>query len=110
MSVYCITCHQEIRKQRTHAQNELYWGYCVEPLAKHLAERGYTKDDVHELLKLECNGRVLMVPEGDFVIGVKIPQSTTILTTKGYSEFIDRVIQYAAKLGCVLYMPGDPKE
>lgn len=107
----CPTCHREIKKSRSVNQNDLYWGYFVEPLTEHLSKHGYTTDDVHELLKLECNGKILVVPaDNGIMVEVRIGQSTTGLTVKEFGQFLDRVKEYASKRGCVLRMPDDPND
>jgi hypothetical protein len=90
-----------IKKNRSNAQNDLYWGYCVEPFAKYLEKDGYTKDDVHELLKSECNYSIkISRDKNGLTVEKKVARSTTGLTTKEFGEFLDRIVQYAAEQGC----------
>lgn len=106
--VRCPFCLNKIELgSRSNPQNDLYWGYCVEPFAKFKEKDGYTKDDVHELFKMDCNYKVKTIERNGHVFQVKVPQSTSGLTKSEFSEYINRVIKYAAEQGCYLSIPGD---
>lgn len=98
-------------KSRSNPQNATYWKFIVTPFAEFLGKDGYTKDDVHELLKSECNYVIRHnVNKQGFMVEKIIAQSTTILTTKTFGEFLDNCVRYAASQGCCLTLPDDPRE
>lgn len=95
------------RATRSRSQNAWYWGCVVGFVAEHT---GYTAEEIHEIYKAKFlpktlafadgNGEVL----GEFVIG----GSTTRLNTVEFSEFCERIREWAAdSLGVVI---PDPQE
>ena len=105
----CPSCNRLLTKGRSNPQNKSYWKLCVEPLAEFLSEQGYTKDDVHELLKAECNYEVKFLKDKDGrITEKKIPQTTTKMTTAQFMDFMERIRVYASGLGKYLYEPNEP--
>ena len=95
------------RATRSSQANRWYWGCVVGLVAEHT---GYTAEEIHEIYKAKFlpktlafadgNGEVL----GEFVIG----GSTTRLNTVEFSEFCERIREWAAdSLGVVI---PDPQE
>lgn len=105
----CPTCFRPITKGRSNQQNKSYWKLCVEPLTEFLSDQGYTSEDVHELLKSECNFEVKYLKDRHGkIVEKRIPMSTTGLTTVQFNEFMERIRRYASELGCYLYEPNEP--
>lgn len=84
------------RATRSMQQNNFYWGVCIQLISEHT---GYTPEEVHDLAKqmfipkhlalADGNGEV----RGEFVIG----GSTRELDTKGFTEYLERLRQWAAE-------------
>ena len=72
---------------RTMPQNALYWSVYVKPIADHL---GYFPDELHEELKLMFNAK-----DSKFTIGGKLGGSTTRMTRKELSEYLDKIKLWA---------------
>ncbi|MCE5335161.1 MAG: hypothetical protein LLG06_11320 [Desulfobacteraceae bacterium] len=82
------------KSQRSQDQNRYYWGVVVEILAKHF---GYEPEEMHEALKF----KFLRTHAGD----LPTVKSTAKLNTGEFTEYVDRVIRWAAaEHGC--YVPG----
>lgn len=63
-------------------------------------------DDARELIKREFNGKYVITKKGDFG---KVAMSTTKLNKKGFSEFLERIIQWMAENGIPIPDPEDYK-
>lgn len=89
-------------KERSLDQNAYYWGVVIPLLSGHI---GYFEDEMHEAMKLKFLYRE--VPG-------KIPTivSTARLSTKEFSEYIDRIIAWAAQMDppLVIPLPNEPIE
>lgn len=102
----CPKCNHEI-KSRTKPQNDSYWKLCVEPLVDFL--EGYTKEEIHELLKYKFLSEVRYVKnriKGNLE-EVKVMKSTTSLTTIQFNEFMSQIRIWASQLGCSLKEPNE---
>jgi len=96
--VISISEHQY---KRTMPQNKLYWLYlsCIEQ------ETGNDKEDLHEYFKLKFNGIEVVQLFGEAVYS---PRSTTKNNTKQMTEYIDKIIRFAAmELEIALPNPDD---
>lgn len=84
-----ITKHKE---NRSKAQNRLLWAI-YEPMAEYT---GYTEEELHELLKAEFIGvETFQVGENVYLK----PKTSTRLTTKGFTKFVEKVMFVAEWLG-----------
>lgn len=94
-------CPLEIIIERKHAtrslaQNALYWGVYVTVLAEHT---GYTRDEIHEVLKAKFLPRRIALADGqgevrgEFLIG----QTTTRLNKIEFGEYLRSIQQWAAE-------------
>lgn len=90
---------KEHKKKRTNDQNALYWSWLT-IIGKDL---GYTSEELHEALK----AKILGVVERKTIFGntVNEPRSTTSLTTKEFTEYLNAVQSFAMSLGIALPQP-----
>ncbi len=88
---------KKFRKGRSLKQNAWYWAGILPVLAEFL---GYTVEELHNGLK----SRLLASHEDSPIPAVK---STAALDTMQFSDYLERVRQLAAELGCVLPDPGE---
>jgi hypothetical protein len=103
----CKECNRPLTKGRSNPQNKSYWKLCVEPLANFL--EGYTKAEVHELLKYKFLSEVRYVHMRDGTIEeIKVTKSTTTLTTVEFNDFMEHIRRWASQLGCWLGEPNEP--
>lgn len=89
------------REKRTIDQNRLLflWIGCVSH------ETGYFKDEVHEIFKKKFLGTETFEIWGEKVERIK---STTSLDTKQFSQYLERIQQFAAtEMGIILPDPKD---
>jgi hypothetical protein len=77
---------------RNLSQNDMYWAI-LEGLSDHL---GYTKEELHELLKWKYLKSAKEVA-GQPVIVVS---STSDLDTAQFAEYIENVLRFANEYGC----------
>jgi hypothetical protein len=83
----CPTCHRSL-KDRTSGQNKFLWeiyGYISKV-------SGDTTEDIHEACKQEFLGRHFVYLGGK---ELEVAKSTKKLSTKEFSEYLERVIQLA---------------
>lgn len=105
-------CELEIVIERKHAtrsvaQNRLYWGVYCAVLSEHT---GYSKDELHELLKAKFLPKKMALADAngeiteEFVIG----GSTTRLNKIEFGEYLRQIQQWAAEeLDVVIPDPVD---
>ena len=77
------------QNKRTAAENNYYWGVVVEVLGEFF---GYDQEDMHELLKLQHNSKILNVKGKE----VRIPQSTARLNIQQFEDYCERIRRWAA--------------
>lgn len=90
------------KSKRSVEQNRLYWGVYLKTIADHT---GHTAEELHELFKAK-----FLYRENLTVCGTDLPMfaSTTKLNTREFTDFLDRVQQFAQhELGC--YLPADER-
>ena len=91
---------KEYRKNRSTAQNRLYWSW----LRVLSAFTGYGDDELHELFKIRLLGTVEKKIMGDTI---KIPRSTTSLTTREFTEYLEKIELAAMTMGVSVPHPDD---
>lgn len=96
---YTIECKVK-RKKRTLSQNALYWTW-VNCIAK---ETGNTSDDIHQYLKLKYLKGTKKLIFGD--LRICLP-STTKLTTKDFTDFLNAIERDVSAEGIRLLKPED---
>jgi hypothetical protein len=91
------------RKVRTVPQNRLYWMW-LRCITKE-GESGYTEEELHEYFKK----RYLNWREKEmFGDRLSITKSTTELTTKEFTEYLDKIQMQMGGEGISLPQPGEP--
>jgi hypothetical protein len=83
--------------KRSLPQNSFYFGIVLKTLGDHV---GYTTDEMHDLMKFKF---LCVDPDAT----LKKWKSTTKLSTIEFNEYLEKISQFAAELGC--YIP-DPNE
>jgi hypothetical protein len=91
---------------RSTAQNALYWACVVGLVAEHT---GYTPDEIHDIYKAKFIPKAMAIADGngEIVGEVVLGGSTTRMDTVQFSEFCERIREWAATLGVVI---PDPPE
>ena len=89
------------RSPRSNNQNRYYWGVIIPILSK---ETGYTKDEVHELLKAMFISEMVSFGGKD----IRLPRSTKDLTTVECEEYFNDIRVFASlELSCVIPLPHE---
>ena len=89
----CPKCKFEYRLElerdivRTLPQNKLYWGAYLRIIGEHL---GMYPDDLHEEMKRMFNAK-----DSKFTPGEKIGGTTTKLTTKEFTTYLENIKMWA---------------
>lgn len=82
---------EEIGKVRSTPQNAYYWAVVVKMVGNKIGERDQLA--VHHMLKTMFNYRVFVGKEDQ---EIRIPDTTTELTTTGFSEYIEKIREWAS--------------
>lgn len=93
---------QKYRKIRSYRQNKLYWMW-LNIISDY---NGDDPDDLHQFFKGEFLG---YETRDVFNRPTAIPISTTGLSTKKFSEYLDKIEEHAGKFNIVLPHPQDYK-
>jgi len=83
-------------KRRSQYQNNYYYGVVVELIRSALTEEWgelMTKDEVHEILKQNCNWREKVNESTGETL--KVPHTTTDMTTVEFEEYLERCRRFA---------------
>lgn len=103
----CSQCgYSSDKKQRSGNQNRYYFGVMVDLISEYT---GFTRNELHEVLKHKFLRKTLWIPKKD---GVKeqsiITYSTTDLTTKQFEDYLSEIRQWASSdLGLFLPEPNE---
>lgn len=95
---YSVTI-REPKKSRSINQNKYYWTL-VNILSPHT---GYSPDDLHDVLKVKFLGVREIQFKGNTYL---IAKSTAGLTTKEFTEYLDKVHALGLELGVTLPQPN----
>jgi hypothetical protein len=84
-------------KKRSGDQNAYYWGVVVHLVSEALIDLGneITPDEAHEFLKANFNYTEITNEQTGEVM--KIPRSTSDLTTEEFTDYIEKVAKWAAE-------------
>lgn len=99
---------RRLRATRSQKQNRYHWGVVMKMIS---GETGYTREEIHDLMKMKFLSKELAFLDGNgevveqYVLG----GSTRGLDTKEFSEFDERIKEWAAGPPLNLYIP-DPNE
>lgn len=89
---------------RSLDQNAYWWIICM-IIGTHL---GQTKEAIHKLLNLECNGEIVKLSSGKLKL---IPGETHTMTTVEFSSLIEKGRQWALQeLGLYINTPEEYRE
>ena len=89
------------KNKRTLNQNSYYWGGVLTPIAVHT---GHSPEELHEIFK-----RLFITPKFVLYRGreIKMPKSTTDLSTEEFREYIERVRAEAGQMGTIIQSPDE---
>ena len=89
---------------RSQNQNRWYWSCVVGLVAEHT---GYTPDEIHEIYKAKFIPKAMAFADGngEVVEEVVLGGSTTRMDTVQFSEYCERIRDWAASLGVVIPDP-----
>lgn len=92
---------EPMEKETSYSQRGYYFAGVVNSAAEFF---GWSKEDMHDYLKTECNKREIVFPTGEvrYIVG-----TTSGMSKKQYMEFIDRCIMRLAELGFVVETPEE---
>lgn len=90
---------REHKSTRSVQQNSLYWKW-MSILSNWSGER--SKDDMHREFSIRLLGPELFVVDGKQYVGAR---STTSLSTKEFSDYLDNIMATAIQLGVELPTP-----
>ena len=94
------------KNKRSNPQNSYYHGVVVAEVRHGLLEIGYqmTADETHEFLKQKFNSTQIITKDG---LVIDVPKSTTELNKSDFSEYVERIAQFAAEyLSVVIPIPN----
>ena len=95
------------KNKRSTPQNSYYRGVVVEEVRHGLLEIGYqmTNDETHEFLKQKFNNVEVVNKKG---ISIEMPRSTTELNVSEFSEYVEKIVRFAAEyLGVYVPAPNE---
>jgi len=87
------------KKPRTRSQNSYYWGAVLETIADHT---GHTPNELHSYFKAQ------FLPRKDIVVKKRLVSaegSTSDLSTKEFTDYIERIAADVAEMGITLPTP-----
>ena len=107
--IKCPYCLKEFTgkeaKIRSTPENKYYWGVVVEILSDEL---GYSKNEIHEILKGMFLSDVKFLKTKNGVKEARIPKSTTELTTAEFENYLSEIRQWAImELGILIPEPNE---
>ena len=91
------------RNKRSDLQNKYYWGGVIPILSEELGYENYEKEELHEILKAKFLKDFKNVGKER----IDYSKSTTLLSTKEFMEYVDKIIRWAAQ-ELNIYIP-DPE-
>ena len=91
----CPRCSYDTgKKQRSNPENRYYWGVVVQLLSEHT---GFSKDEIHEILKRKFLKDVKMVDTKKGYKEIELTRSTTELTTVEMEQFLSNIRIWASQ-------------
>lgn len=97
---------QSFKKNRSNPENRYYWGVVVEILAD---EFGYTKDEMHEILKAKfLTEKIMLTTQTNTIEAVDRVRSSATLTTQAFEKYLSEIRQWAS-IEHHIYIP-EPNE
>lgn len=81
----------KIRWDRSSNQNRYYWGVIVKMIAE---ETGHTNDEIHQWLKVEFNGELVIIGNKE----IKIGKSTAGLDIEKFEDYCQKIRIWALEI------------
>lgn len=92
---------------RSLHQNKYYWSVIIETLVNH-NNSGYTRNEWHEILKSMFLSEVKMLSTKHGLKEIRIPISTTEISTVGAEDYYSQIRQWASiELSCWIPEPNE---
>jgi hypothetical protein len=91
---------KEFKPNRSLNQNSYYWGIVIEILSDFT---GYSRDEMHEVLKTKFLSYKVKILHEEFVI----TKSTTSLTTQEFEDYLRLIREWASTMGCYIPLPNE---
>lgn len=97
------------RSERSEPQNRYYWGCVIQVLSD---ETGYTKDEIHEMMKHKFLSSISTVSsKAGKKVFAKITKRTTEITTKEFEDYLAAIRAWAsAELSIYIPHPHESLE
>jgi len=96
---------KKYRPVRSPQQNRYYWGFLVKPLCKKI---GYSKEEMHDILKHECNLQIKMIETLTGVREFRFVGSTADMPTGDFEDYLRRCRQWSAiTIGVYIPLPNE---
>lgn len=93
------------KSQRSSNQNRYYWSVPVQLISE---QTGFSKDEVHELLKRKFLKDIRMVDTKNGYKEIELTKSTTDLDTKQMEDFLSQIRIWASEyLQCFIPEPNE---
>jgi hypothetical protein len=102
---------KEKKKKRSNSQNGYLWAVVNQMVCRRLIDLGHdvSIEETHDFLKASFNYKELVNEDTGEVF--KIPRGTSELSTKEFSEYIERVVRFGAEiLGIIIPLPNEQME
>ncbi len=109
------------RKHRSLPQNRYYWGVVLHVISR---ETGIDPEDLHEYFKHKYNLRTEFYNEEKLAVteagklarfeilgGIReVPVSTKMMSTKDFTEYLDKIVRWASEKGMYIPKPNEIPE
>lgn len=96
---------KQYRDNRSNKQNAYYWGVVIEILSAHT---GFSKDEMHEVLRNKFLRKYKVLPTGE---EIKITKSTAELNTVEFENYLESIRKFSdIELGVTIPLPNEFKE
>lgn len=92
---------REYTKKRSNPQNAFYWGVVLKVFGDFMGE---SPENLHLLFRQRLLGCETKTIQGTEITELK---STTSLTTKEFTDYIDKIRFTASEMGCEIPLPED---
>jgi len=110
MQITCPSCKFSFdfkeAKIRSLPENKYYWGVVIEILSQ---ETGYTKEDMHEVLRRMFLKEISHIKgKSDKIIEVEFSRSTASLKVWEFEEYLENIRTWASSdLGVIIPSPNE---
>lgn len=98
---YVLTL-EDAKEARSFRANRFYWGAVVSAISD---KTGYTKDEIHDILKHKFNRRTVADPQTGEVI--EVDGSTQRMIQADFTIYVDSCIRWASELGIYIQPQED---